>query len=117
MPLTDAQFAEVFPRIEGRIFTHCVLGGLQDRLGLRARVRHNADFVYDWLETNQPPLATQADRDEAENAIKAAAFYYRSLDDEHARYGSVPMFIFAIFLKIIISVLIDWWLLSGRNTT
>lgn len=109
MPFPTELFDEASSRLEAGMTGQAL--GFRTRLMKRERLQRHYDRGWDWLEARKPAL------DESNETLEAELIEHlqaeRAADDK--RYGFVPMFLFAIFLKIIASILIDLWLLHGEE--
>ena len=85
------------------------LRGFRGRLLERRRVQPRLDRGWEWLEANCRDLTTPGARDELERELVA------HLEATEREYGFVPLWVFAIFLKVLASILIDLWLTKASE--
>jgi hypothetical protein len=104
MPLTDSQFERVYAAVSDNIRRERRLQFRsqvrhRDRLLDRKRLRPLVDRGWKWLETNR----------ESDGDLRDGLTAHLRANGE--TFG-VPVWILAIFLKVLVSILIDVWLLG-----
>jgi len=118
MPMPDAQFEAVQDRYREGIRGHA-FSGWRERALDRNRSRVHFDRGWEFMLVHRPAMATEADRELASSTLAdyLKAERDRTVASENEKFGFIPMFVFAIVLKVIVSILIDMWLLQASETT
>jgi len=118
MPMPDAQFEAVQERYCQGVRGHA-LSGWRERALDRQRSRVHFDRGWEFLFVNEPCLESPRDRDLATHTLVEFLRSERekTLAAENEKFGFIPLFVFAIILKVIVSILIDMWLLQASEAT
>lgn len=117
MPLPNELFETASNKFEKRVRSHGRLIGWRKRLARRESTRPHFDRGWEFLLVHRPPLDKASERRVASDTIQGYLKARSNDEDESERFGFVPIWVFAIVLKVIASVLIDLWLLHAPQDT
>lgn len=114
MPFPPQYFDEAATKFDKRVRGHSRLGQWRKKIAQRDGLRSHLDRGWEFLLVHEPALETAAQRNIAAETI-ANYLHNCANDDESERFGVVPIWVFAIILKVIASVLIDMWLVRAAE--